>query len=152
MSETTEDAAPEVTATVSDPSQKKMLEKWVGHYVAVRDMIAKIKERHTKELEDYVDLQEKLTGRIQGFLDQHGADSVKTELGTAYSSVKFTASLNDPAIFMSYVIKTNDFDLLDRKANLTAVKAYVKQHGTLPPGVNLTSIKQLGVRRPAKKS
>jgi hypothetical protein len=51
---------------------------------------------------------------------------------------------------MQHVIQNNSFELLDKRANVTAVKDYVKEHNTTPPGVNLSSITSIGVRRPAK--
>jgi hypothetical protein len=146
----------EVTATigdeVKDPEARKKVNKWIEQYVFVRDCILKMKERHETELHDLVDIQNKLTGRLQEFMDTVGVDSVKSEHGTAYSSTKFSTALADPGAFMQYVISTQKFELLDRKANVTAVKAHVQEHGDLPPGVNLSSIKTLGVRRPTKKS
>jgi hypothetical protein len=53
---------------------------------------------------------------------------------------------------MKYVIDNNLFDLLDRKANVTAVKDHVKEKGALPPGVNLSAIETVGVRRPSAKA
>jgi hypothetical protein len=41
----------------------------------------------------------------------------------------------------------NKFELLDRRANATAVKAYVKDTNQLPPGCNLNAIQSIGVRR-----
>jgi hypothetical protein len=59
--------------------------------------------------------------------------------------------LADPEAFMKYVIDNQAFDMLDRKANVTAVKEYVQETGALPPGVNLSSIKTIGVRRASGK-
>ena len=123
------------------------VEKRVAQYVQVRDAIAAQKKLDEEKLKPLVDLQNLLTGWLQDFMDKAGADSVKTSSGTCYSSSRYTASLADPEIFMSYVIKAQDFDLLDRKANVTAVKAYVAEHNQLPPGVNLNAIKTVGVRR-----
>jgi hypothetical protein len=73
-----------------------------------------------------------------------------TKGGTIYTSTRYTASLADPEAFMKFVIETRQFDLLDRKANSTAVKDYVGEHNVLPTGCNLTAMKTLGVRRPTK--
>lgn len=127
------------------------VEELVRLYLTVRDKITLIKDRHVKELEKWVDYQKKLTGEITDFMTQHGVDSVKTTAGTAYSSVKFTASLADPEAFMKYVIDNKQWDLLDRKANVTACRAYVDENNQLPPGVNLSSQETLGVRSPSKK-
>jgi deoxyribose-phosphate aldolase len=139
-------------APKGSPATHANVEKLVGLYIAVRAKIEETKERHKKELEEAVDLQKELTGKITDFLAQHGVDSVKTSMGTAYSSVKYSASLEDPDLFMKYVIETKDWDLLDRKANVTACRAYVDEHSKLPPGVKLSSIETLGVRSPTGKA
>lgn len=127
------------------------VEKRVAQYIQIRDAIAKIKEKHEAELKPLNDLQNALTGWLQDFMDQSGTESVRTKAGTCYASARYTASLPDPEIFMKFVRETNNFDLLDRKANSTAVRDYVKEHGTLPPGVNLSAIKTVGVRRSANQ-
>ena len=123
------------------------IEKRVKQYVGIRDAIKAMKDKHEKELEDLVDIQNKLTGIIQTCLEAVGAESIKTSEGTAYTTTRYTASLQDPAAFMQFVKDTDNFDLMDRKANAPAVRDYVAEHGTLPPGVNLSSISTIGIRR-----
>jgi len=127
------------------------IEKRVKQYVFVRDQIKAMKDRHDKELEDLVDIQNKLTGIIQGCLEAVGAESIKTAEGTAYTTTRYTASLADPKAFMDFVIAGNKFDLMDRKANAPAVRDFVAETGALPPGVNLSSISTIGVRRASGK-
>ncbi len=88
---------------------------------------------------------------MQNFMEQAGADNIKTAHGTCYSTTRYTASLADPEAFMKFVRDTGSFDLLDRKANVTAVKDYVAEKSCLPPGVNLSAIKTVGVRRASGK-
>ncbi len=125
---------------------KATVDKRVEQYIAVRDTIQARKQAFEEQLKPLVDIQNMLTGWMQNFLEQAGADSVKTSHGTCYSTTRYTASLADPEAFMKHVISTGSFDLLDRKANVTAVKDYVNEKGSLPPGVNMSSIKTVGVR------
>ncbi len=48
---------------------------------------------------------------------------------------------------MDYVIENKNFDLLDRRANVTAVKAFVQDNKREPPGCNLNSYQKVNVRR-----
>ena len=127
------------------------IEKRVMQYVAVRDHIKVIEERHKKELEPWVSDKDKLTGIIQQCLEAAGAESIKTSEGTAYTTTRYSASLQDPKLFMDFVIENKAFDLMDRKANAPAVRDYVAEKGSLPPGVNLSSIATIGVRRASGK-
>lgn len=119
----------------------------VGQYIQVRDALKALEEEYEKKKQPLVEVQNLLNGWLMDFLDKAGADSIKTAAGTCYLSTRYTASLADPDAFMKHVIENNRFELLDRRANATAVKDYVKEHGQLPPGANLSAMKTLGVRR-----
>jgi hypothetical protein len=136
--------------SLSNAVQVKV-EQRVAEYINCRDALKKRKDEYEESIEALVDLQNRLTGWLQSFMEKAGADNIKTSRGTCYHSTKYTASLADSDIFMKFVIETQNFDLLDRKANVTAVKAYVAETGNLPPGANLSSIKTVGVRRPTTK-
>jgi len=127
------------------------VDKRVAQYIQVRDAIQEANKAHDEKMKPLVELQNLLTGWMQNFLEKAGADNIKTAHGTCYSTTRYTASLADPEAFMKYIIDNQAFDMLDRKANVTAVKDFVREKGTLPPGVNLSSIKTVGVRRASGK-
>lgn len=137
--------------TPSAEDAKVTVEKRVKQYIAVRDALKKMDEEHDARKKPLVDLQNTLTGWLQQFMEEAGAENVKTSEGTCYQSTRYTASLADPEAFMKFVRTTENYDLLDRKANVTAVKDYVAEKGGLPPGVNLSAIKTIGVRRASGK-
>lgn len=122
-------------------------EKWTGFYVALRDKKKEIEERHKAELQDINDTMNKLTEVMMQTLETVGAQSIKTSQGTVYVSARYSASLADPKAFMDYVIANKKFELLDRKANATACRDFVAETGSQPPGVNMSAIRTLGVRR-----
>ena len=123
----------------------------VAQYVKLRDLI-KIKEKEFKEAMDpYKKALEDLNSILLNHLNQVGANNVNTDNGTVYRTEKKSASLVDPKAFMDYVITNKTWDLLDRKANVTAVAEFVKEQGTLPPGVNFSSAFVVGVRRPEQE-
>ena len=123
------------------------MDEKVQQYVWMRDKLKEMDEAHKIACQEYKDIQEKLSGAMQLFLDKTGSTSVKTRYGTFYSSTRYTATLVDPDSFMHFVEETRQFDLLDRRDNSTAVKDYVAEHSTLPPGCNLNAIQTVGVRR-----
>jgi hypothetical protein len=127
------------------------VDKRVEQYITIRDRLKEMDAEHEERRKPLVELQNLLTGWMQNFMEQAGADNVKTAHGTCYATTRYTASLADPQVFMDFVITNNAFDLLDRKANTTAVRDYVEEKGGLPPGVNLSSIKTIGVRRASGK-
>lgn len=144
-------ASPNATLPTPSATAAVTVDKRVAQYVATRDAIKAANEKHEAEIKPLVDLQNMLTGWLQTFMETAGADNIKTAHGTCYSTTRYSASLADPEAFMKFVLETNSIDLLDRKANVTAVKDFVAEKGTLPPGVNLSSIKTVGVRRASGK-
>lgn len=123
----------------------------VNQYVQIRDRLKEMDEEFEKKKAPLVEIQNLLTGWMMQFLEKTGAESVKTAHGTCYASTRYTASLADPDAFMQYVISHGKFELLDRRANTTAVKDFVADNKVLPPGCNLNAMRTIGVRRSSKK-
>lgn len=139
-------------AEIEPPSielKSEDLELQISNFIWVRDQLAKIDKKWEDERAEMVNYKARLEGRIQTFLSDHNiSGSVKTNAGTAYMTTKYTASLADPKAFMDYVVNSGEFDLLERRASVTAVKQFVEDHnGQLPAGCNLSSHKSLRVRR-----
>lgn len=141
--ETPEDAVP------PPPGASALFEKRTGQYIAIRDKIEEIEKRHKEELKDLVELVEKFNAWFTTELEKIGASSIKTSQGTVYQSGRYSASLTDAKAFMDYVIKNSAWDLLDRKANVTACRDFTRENKSEPPGVRLSSIRRVGVRRAA---
>jgi hypothetical protein len=119
----------------------------VEEYIRTRDEIRDIESRHKDELRPYKQKLEELGGVLLEQLQTVGGDGVRTKSGTVYVTEKRSASLADPALFMDYVVQNSAWDLLDRKANVTAVTDYIAEHNAAPPGVNYSAVLTVGVRR-----
>ena len=142
MTDTTVAPAPALDA--------REIEKRVGQYIAIRDRLDEMNAEHDERCKKLKATQNLLSGLMLAYLEQAGATSIKTPEGTCIASSKTTASLADPKAFMDFVIANSAWDLLDRKANSTAVRDYVAEKGHLPPGANLSTIRTLSVRRSSK--
>jgi hypothetical protein len=125
------------------------LAKRVEQYIQVRDAIKRLDEKWEKEKAPLLEIQQILSGKLEAALDASNAVNIKTEAGTFYKSTRYTASLADPDAFMNFVKQYDKFELLDRRANATAVRDYVAKSHQLPPGCNLSAIQSIGVRRKA---
>ena len=134
-------------ATAPIVVDKDAARKRVGQYVIIRDKLKAMDEAHTAAKKPFMDLQNELSGVLQGIMDQTGATSIATPEGTCYKTTRYNASLADPEAFMKFVRENDLFDLMDRKANAAACRDYTEEKGVPPPGVNLTAISTIGVRR-----
>lgn len=132
-----------------EPTHVIDFDKRVAQYVALRDEIKRRDDAHKEGMKEYRETLEQLNSLLLNHINSIGGDSVRTPAGTVYRTEKRSASLADPDAFMKFVIANEAFELLDRKANTTAVSAFIAEHHSPPPGVNFSTVYVVGVRRGA---
>lgn len=137
----------DTNATAAPPVSAEDIELRVGQYVNLRDRIADIKERHKKELEPFNEAMEMLNDLFMREMKRLNVSSLKASTGTVSVTLKDSASAADPSALWTHIVATGEWELLDKKPNLTAVREYIEKHGVPPPGVNYSSILRAGVRR-----
>jgi hypothetical protein len=123
------------------------LNKRTADYIRLRDEIKRLDDDHKAKMAPYREALDQLNGLLLNHLNTIAGDSVATASGTVYRTTKKSASIADKAAFWAYVVATGDWDLVDYKANATNVEEHATKNGSLPPGVNLTSRQEVGVRR-----
>ena len=80
-------------------------------------------------------------------LTESDLDSFATDVGTAYTTTKRSASLEDRAAFFEYVQEHDAWNLMDYKANVTAVTSFSEENGgSLPPGVKFRAEQSVNIR------
>lgn len=119
----------------------------VDRYIQLRDKKAAIK----KEYEEKVSKVESVMGKVESVLlkhfDETGADSIKTDAGTAYKSNRTSATVGDWDSFLAHVQKTEAWHLLEHRAAKKAVEEYKAANDDLPPGINWSSEVVVNIRR-----
>jgi hypothetical protein len=144
---TMSDIADTSQVTQPQPKPQPTIDVRIQQYLKLRTLIEEQDRAHKEKMKTYRDTLEQLNSLLLNHLNTIGGDSVKTEFGTVYKTTKRSASLEDPDQFMRHVIGSEAWELLDRKANVTAVEEYVKENGVLPPGVKMSSTQVVGVRK-----
>jgi len=125
---------------------KYRLDELVEAYIDCRRMIESIEERHKQELAKPRKLKEMLTERLLDMLAATGQEMARTKFGTVSAATRDTASCSDPNIFVDYVREHDAYELMDRRPNSTACRAFLEEHGELPPGVKLNVLQYVNVR------
>ena len=134
-------------ASTASPPAPTQVDKRVAQYVKLRDHIKERDDAHKETMKPFRELFEQLNGAMLKHLQSIGADSVSTAFGTVYRCEKKSCSIADMGAFWTHVITSGDWDLVDRKANVTAVQAYIEKNNAPVPGVNYNSRFEAGVRR-----
>jgi hypothetical protein len=94
----------------------------------------------------------KIEGVLQQFLDKTGQTNGSCKTGTFYSTTRYSVTISDKQEFQRHVIGTEAWDLIDWKANVQAARDFEKEEKTPLPGVTISAIAKIGVRRPGAKS
>lgn len=123
------------------------VETIVAAYIQVRDQKAELKAKQAEEMKRFDEALDKLEGMALAALQQAGAESLRTSAGTVYQSTRTSATVADKSAFMDYVKDTGAYDLLDVRANKTAVEDFLSQHQDTPPGVVIRREVTVGFRR-----
>jgi len=120
-------------------------EDLINLYRQLKAKVSELEAVHKKELEPFKSKMMELEGHIDAFLAEHELVNIKTKYGTAYWKTKWSASLVDPDAFMKFVSENGRWDLMDRKANVAAVRDYAKVEKELPPGAKLDSVRKVHI-------
>lgn len=125
-------------------------EQVVAAYIATRDEISEIKERHKEELAERVALQEKRAQWLHQQLNDAGSDSVKIKgVGTFFKKKNEFLSVADLEEFHSYIKEHDAWDLLTKAVNKTAALERMGEDRdvTKVPGLKYTTETEVQVRR-----
>lgn len=137
---------------ITSPPQQVDMELRTEQFIKLRDKKAQLEERHKEELAPIKEMMEALKAVLSQGMDALNVESVKTACGTVSFTSKASASVSDMDAFWAYIVTTGQFELLDKKANVTAVKEHIENNqGNPPPGVNFNVFRDVGVRRPTGK-
>jgi hypothetical protein len=126
------------------------LSEAVSLYIQLRDKKAQMKAEHDAAVAPVQEKMDKLEAKLLEVFNQTGMDSVKTEFGTAYTTVRSTASVADRDVFMEFVKTREEWSLLEVRAAKSAIEQFRSANDNeLPPGVNLREERVVNVRRSA---
>jgi hypothetical protein len=139
------DADPSVS--VLDQLREAPTADLVGAYLTLRNE----KKRREAELEKELEATKAMMGMIESTLldrlSRNGASSERTPAGTVVRSQKVSTTIADPAAFRDFVTTNALYDLVDWRANGPAVADYIKEAEIVPPGLNISSIYLVQVRK-----
>ena len=121
----------------------------VQKYIEIRDKKSAIKAEYDAKIAKCEEALQKIEGKLLEVFEQTGMDSVKTEFGTAYASMRTTASIADREAFMDFVKKNNEWPLLEVRCSKTAVEQFKSVTDELPPGINWRAERVVNIRRSA---
>lgn len=119
----------------------------VDRYIQLRDKKAAIKKEYDEKVAKVESVMDKVEAVLLKHFDETGADSIKTDAGTAYKSNRTSATVADWDKFLAHVQNTESWQLLEHRAAKKAVEEYKAANDDLPPGINWSSEVVVNIRR-----
>jgi hypothetical protein len=94
----------------------------------------------------------KIEAWIKQQADAQGVTSFKSEHGTAFLTTVDFANVADWDATLRFIRETEAYDMLEKRVSKTAVRAYIDQTKTVPPGVNYGTKLEVNIRKPGAKA
>ncbi len=123
------------------------LDKLVERYIKLRDKKAEMKAAYDAQVAALDTAMEKVETYMLGMLNTMGLESFRTKFGTPYKSVKTSATVADWGVLFPWIQENAQFQFLEHRVSKTAVEEYAKATGDLPPGVNVSRVTVVNIRR-----
>ena len=123
------------------------LSEKVATYIKLRDYKKAKSDEFKKSMERVELAMEKLEGELLSGLDDVGANSLASDVGTVYKKTEVSCSVEDPSAFRDFVEQNSNWAAVDLRANKTFVREMMEKEGSTPPGIKVTTMVNVGVRR-----
>ncbi len=123
----------------------------VARYVEIRDAIKAKEDAHKAEIAEEKRKLEVIEAFLLQDMQAHGETSFSTTAGTAYVKTNEYLKVADKEVFMNWVKEQGDLNFLTVSASKTQCLEFKENTGNLPPGLNYTAVKEIGVRRGKSK-
>lgn len=106
----------------------------------VKERVAEVKEKMTK-LESYLKVK----------MDETGLTSFKSDHGTAFLTTTDYANVADWDEVVQFIKDNDAYDLFEKRVSKMAVRGYIDQNKTVPPGINYGTKLGVNIRKPTAK-
>lgn len=108
---------------------------------SVKDDLAKLKTKMDK-LEAYLKVK----------MDEQGLTSFKSDFGTAFLTTTDYANVENWDKTLQFIRDNEAFDMLERRVSKVAVRGYIEENKSVPPGITYGTKLEVNIRKPGAKS
>lgn len=133
-----------------------MTELKVGDVIATYLTLRNQKEALAQSVKAKVDEINAKLAKIEAWIkqqaDAQGVTSFKSEHGTAFLTTVDFANVADWDATLRFIRDNEAYDMLEKRVSKTAVRAYIDQTKTVPPGVNYGTKLEVNIRKPGAKA
>lgn len=124
------------------------LEKLTRIYIKMRDKKAEVSHEMEKQLSKIDEDMKTVKRAILDYMKESGVESLRTNSGTVYRTVRTTYSTSDWESMHKFILEHGAPDLLEKRIQQTNMRAFLEENpDLLPPGLNANSEYSVTIRR-----
>ena len=124
------------------------LEKLTRIYIKMRDKKAEVTHQMEEQISKIDSDMKTVKTAILEHMKSIGAESLRTDAGTVYRTVRTTYSTTDWESMGKFILEHSVPELLEKRIHQTNMKAFLEEHpDVLPPGLNANMEYSVTVKR-----
>jgi hypothetical protein len=121
-------------------------------YMKLRDQKAAIEGEAKERVNTLKAKMEKLEAFLKAQMDAQGLTSYRSDFGTAFLTTTDYANVGDWDRVLDFIRTNEAYDMLEKRVSKTAVRGYIEQTKSVPPGINYGTKLEVSVRKPGAKA
>lgn len=119
----------------------------IAGYLELRRKKEALQDEHKLQLAPMNDGLTKLEGWIQNELQKLGLTNFKGPSGTAFLQTATQCSVKEWDATLAWILANGAHEFLEKRVAKSVVQEYVEQHGEAPPGIQVTRMTEVRVRK-----
>lgn len=124
------------------------LEKLTRVYIKMREKKAEISQELEAKMSEMDEKMKTVKTAILDHMKELGAESLRTDAGTVYRTVRTTYSTNDWDSMNKFILEHSVPELLEKRIHQTNMKVFLEEHpDVLPPGLNANMEYSVTIKR-----
>lgn len=112
-------------------------------YVKMRDAKSELTAKYEAEKKEIEEKMSRVEGKLLVHLNTNGLESMRTEHGTVYKSIKTKPSIRDFNALKKWILSTGNVEILQKRISTTSLR----DGEEIPDGVEVLREAEVGVRR-----
>lgn len=121
----------------------------VDRYIRLRDKRDALKKEQAAALKPFETALEQIEGVLLATLDALKQESMRSKSGTFYRSTQTSVKVTAWSQTLEYIRDNDAWELLEARVNKTAAAAILEETRAPIPGVEVSRIYSVNVRRPS---
>lgn len=120
-------------------------------YMALRNKKADLESEVKEQVQAIKEKMTKLESYLKVKMDEAGLTSFKSDHGTAFLTTTDYANVADWDEVVQFIKDNEAYDLFEKRVSKMAVRGYIEQNKTVPPGVNYGTKLSVNIRKATAK-